>query len=101
MNIVDVEATELAELAHRFGVARLDLFGSGAGEHFDPSHSDLYFLVTFQDTPPGGMANAYFGLLEGLERLFERPVDLVTERSIKNPYFLRSVNQTRRPVYVA
>ena len=101
MSIVDVEATQLAELAHRFGVARLDVFGSGAGKDFDPLHSDLDFVVTFQDVPPGGIANAYFGLLEGLEHLFERPVDLVTERSIKNPYFLRSVNETRRPIYVA
>jgi hypothetical protein len=101
MSFIDEHAVELTELAARHGVARLELFGSAAGASFDPAHSDLDFLVVFNDAPPGGMARAYFGLLEELEHLFDRPVDLVTDRSIKNPYFRRSVDESRRPVYVA
>lgn len=92
---------ELTALAERYGVSRLELFGSTAGDTFDPVRSDLDFLVVFNAELPGGMAHAYFGLLGDLETLFNRSVDLVTDRSIKNPYFRKSVDESRRPVYVA
>lgn len=101
MNIVDQHAEELAALARRYGVARLELFGSAATGEYEPQTSDLDFLVEFVDEPPGGMAHAYFGLLDALAELFGRQVDLVSTRAISNPYFLKSVNETRRPVYVA
>lgn len=101
MNIVDEHSEELAALARRYGVARLELFGSAASDEFDPGTSDLDFLVEFVDRPPGGKAHAYFGLLDALQSLFDRPVDLVTIRSVTNPYFLESVNETRRPVFEA
>ena len=44
-------------------------------------------------------ADAYFGLLEALERLFGRPVDLVSGTAIKNPYFRQSLEETRTLVY--
>ncbi|MGN6592139.1 MAG: hypothetical protein ACTHJX_04495 [Terriglobales bacterium] len=40
-----------------------------------------------------------FGLLEKLEALFQRHVDLVSERPFANPYFRQSVEATRTPVY--
>ena len=39
--------------------------------------------------------------LEGLEELFGRPVDLVVDTAIRNPYFRRAVEQTRSPLYAA
>lgn len=93
--------TALADMARRHGVLRLDVFGSAATDSFDEQHSDLDFLVVFHDAPPGGMAHAYFGLLEELQQYFNRHVDLVTERSIQNPYFRQSVDKNRRPIYVA
>ena len=100
-SVVDEHAEELAALARRYGVARLELFGSAATGEFDPETSDLDFLVEFLDNPPGGMAHAYFGLLDELTALFDRPVDLVSTRAIKNPYFLQGVNESRRLVYAA
>ena len=44
-------------------------------------------------------ADNYFGLPEGLEELFGRPVDLVVERAIKNPYFRQSVDETNSLIY--
>ena len=99
--IVDEHTEELAALARRYGVARLELFGSAASGEFDPETSDLDFLVEFQNPGPQGKFNDYFGLLHELTVLFGRHVDLVSTRAIKNPYFLKSVNETRRPVYVA
>ena len=69
------------------GARRLDLFGSAVREDFDPARSDLDFVVVFNYLAPAAYADAFFSLKEGLERLFVRSVDLVVERSIRNPYF--------------
>ena len=58
-------------------------------------------LVEFLPLKSGQHADAYFALLESLEALFGRPVDLLMVGAIKNPYFLQSVNQTRMVVYAA
>ena len=55
----------------------MELFGSAAGDNCDPSTSDLDFLVTFEDLRPNEYAEAYFGLLEALRELFQKPIDLV------------------------
>ena len=92
---------ELRELCQRFHVRRLDLFGSAAGDDFDPARSDLDFLVEFRPTPPGGYADAFFGLKESLEQLFGRPVDLVAAAAIRNPFFRESVEGAKVPLYAA
>lgn len=94
-------ADDLLRLCRTHGVRRLDLFGSAAAGHFDPTDSDLDFLVEFGSISTGAYADAYFGLLEGLEELFGRPVDLVVDTAIRNPYFRRAVEQTRSPLYAA
>jgi predicted nucleotidyltransferase len=98
--IVEQKKTALAELCRRYRVERLYLFGSAASGHFDAGHSDLDFLVSFADREPTGeYADRYLGLAESLEQLFHRPVDLVTEQSIRNPYFRREVESTRQLLY--
>jgi hypothetical protein len=57
------------------------------------------FLVDFEPLPRGSYADAYFGLRDDLERLLERPVDLVVESAIKNPYFRESVETTQALLY--
>ena len=99
--VIDEQADELKRLCVQFGVQRLDLFGSVSTGRYDPEESDLDFLVEFQPTALSAYADAYFGLLEALGRLFGRPVDLVVESAISNPYFLKSVEQTRTPIYEA
>ena len=95
---IEERADELKRLCVRYGVQRLDLFGSVATGRDEPDKSDLDFLVEFQPAALSAYADAYFGLLEALGRLFGRPVDLVVESAIRNPYFLQSVEHTRIPV---
>ena len=92
---------ELTQLCAEYNVLRLELFGSAVSGAYRPTHSDLDFLVEFRPLQPGAYADAYFGLLAALERLFGNPVDLVVAKAVKNPYFLESVNQTRMLVYEA
>lgn len=101
--IPDIEPRrgELQALCRRFGVRRLEVFGSAAGGRFQPETSDFDFLVEFEPPTGPGYADRYFGLLESLEALFGLPVDLVVASAVKNPYFRQSVDKSRTLLYAA
>jgi predicted nucleotidyltransferase len=92
---------ELAALCRRYRVRRLELFGSAAVGEDRPGESDVDFLVEFETLPPGSYADTYFGLMEALERLLGRPVDLVVASTVRNPYFRASVERTKTLLYAA
>ena len=97
--LIEENRQELERLCRRHRVQRIELFGSATGPDFDPASSDLDFLVTFQELGLDQYADTYFGLLEDLQELFQRPVDLVVASAIQNPYFRQSVESTRTLVY--
>jgi len=101
IKLIDRHRGEVAALCRRAGARRLDAFGSAVRADFDPQTSDLDFLVEFDDVPPATYAQCYFSLKEGLEALFGRPVDLVTESSLVNPYFRERVIAERQTVYAS
>ena len=101
IEVIKQKRDAVVELCQRFGVRRLDVFGSAAKGTFDPVRSDLDFLVTIQAASPGQYADNYLDLANALEALFGRRVDLVTERSIRNPYFRQSIQESRQLVYEA
>ena len=98
---VQQKLSALRELCTRYGVRRLELFGSSATGGFDAGRSDLDFLVEFLPLEPGQHANAYFGLKEALEALFDRDVDLVMDSAVVNPYFREELDRTRTALYAA
>jgi uncharacterized protein len=91
---------ELAALCRKHGVRKLDLFGSGATGDFDEKTSDLDFVIEFIDYGPG-IASRFLDFADDTEALFGRPVDLVFDSKMKNPYFRARVNATREPLYDA
>jgi len=100
-SLVAEKRTDIERICRLHHVRRIELFGSATGPGFDPACSDLDFLVAFGDLPADGYADAYFGLLEDLQSLFQRPVDLVVDSAIKNPYFRQAVDKTRTVLYAA
>jgi uncharacterized protein len=92
---------EIEALCRHYGVIRLDLFGSAATGAFNEETSDLDFVATFADTRKPGYAKRFLHFAEALEALFGRSVDLITDGSIRNPYFREEVDETRQPVYRA
>ena len=95
----DLHHPALSALCRRMPVLRLDAFGSVVRGDFDAATSDLDFLVELEPLAPADYANAYFSLKEALEALFARPIDLVTDESVVNPYFKASLEKSRQPVY--
>ena len=90
---------KLSNLCAVYEVKRLELFGSASRSDFDLEESDLDFLVVFSDIYTISAFDRYFGLKEDLEQLFQRPVDLVEVKAIRNPYFRQAVEQDKVLVY--
>jgi len=99
--VIDAQMDQVEVLCRRHHVLRLEVFGSVADGTFRPGSSDLDFLVEFEPLSPGEHYEAFFGLWEGLHALFRRKVDLVEAHVMRNPYFIRRVNESRKLVYAA
>jgi hypothetical protein len=97
--LIEENRREFERVCRQRQVHRIELFGSASRPDFDPEHSDLDFLVTFQELALNQYADAYFGLLEDLQALFQRPVELVVASAIHNPYFRQVVESTKTVVY--
>ncbi len=102
LSVIEEKCDALGELCQRYGVARLEVFGSAAGEGFDPERSDVDFLVESRPgVDLGPWMSRYFDLGRELEGLLGREVDLVMTSALKNPYFIAEVNRTRKLLYAA
>lgn len=99
IDVVARHRDAIRALCQKYGVKRLDLFGSAATGDFDPATSDLDFVAAFADTRSPGYADRYLDFAEALEAVFERSVDVLTENMIGSPYFRQSVEASRTPIY--
>ena len=90
---------QIRNLCRRHHVKRLDVFGSAVNGDFRTDESDIDFLVQFDDSPEGQRFETRFQLTEELKALFGRSVDLVDDSAIQNPYFRKSVDASKVPLY--
>ena len=98
---IEYKRRKLKAICERRGVERLALFGSALRDDFDPGRSDLDFCVEFQPMTLHEHAESYFGLLEELEDLFARRVDLVEIAAVRNPYLRREIETGQETLYAA
>jgi len=99
MDFLDQYRTQIADLCRQYGVRKLELFGSAARGDLR-ADSDIDFFFEF-DSNPAGLADRFFGLMEDLEMLLGRKVDLVSSQGVRNPYFLQVANRHRVTLYAA
>jgi len=86
--------------SERFDVRELYVFGSATTEKFN-NNSDIDILVYFKDLSVEKYTDNYFELHYCLEKLFARKIDLITENSLSNPYFIESIEETKQLLYAA
>jgi len=90
----------IAQLCQKYNVAYLDMFGSATQpERFDPARSDIDFVVEFAELTTTDAFQRFMGLKMALERLLERPVDLLMARAIRNAYLLQTIERQRVRLY--
>lgn len=95
-----LDTEEIRRACVQYGVERLRVFGSVLTDRFDPKTSDVDFLVTFQPDREN-LYHDYFDLKFELERIVGKRVDLVVERSVKNPFFKASAFGSAQDLYAA
>lgn len=99
--LLEQNRERIIELCRTYGITRLDVFGSAArGDDFDPATSDVDFFYDLDVDQPR-VADRYFEFLFALEALLKTRVELVSERDVRNPYFMPVANQARTTLYAA
>ena len=85
------------DLCRKHHVATLSLFGSVVQPKKFNKDSDVDVLVAFkmEELSLEAYTDAYFQLTFDLEDLFKRPIDITTERSLSNPYFIKELERTK------
>jgi len=91
----------MASICKSLNVQRLYVFGSVVTDDFSDS-SDIDFLLAFpEEMTVEDYTDNYFKMHEEFGKLLQRDIDIVTERSLSNPYFIERLNQTKELVYAA
>jgi uncharacterized protein len=98
LGAIQVDNPTLAELCRRYSVKELSLFGSAARGEMGPE-SDVDIMVEFEPGVRIGLIR-FESLVEELESLAERRVDLVTKRGLK-PWVRTKVLKDARVIYAA
>ena len=96
---IEVPYDKLAELARKWRVEELSLFGSVVNGDFRED-SDVDVLVAFEKDAPWSAWDLVH-MMDELAELFGRKVDLIERQAISNPYLQREIMGTRRIVYAA
>jgi uncharacterized protein len=81
-----------------YRVRRMYAFGSVCTDKFN-NNSDIDFLISFEDISYEQYTDNYFDLHYKLQDLFNRRIDLLTENSLSNPYFINGVDRTKQLIY--
>ncbi|MCX6273272.1 MAG: nucleotidyltransferase domain-containing protein [Bacteroidetes bacterium] len=98
MNELNQKISLIQDLCLNHSVDKLYLFGSVLSSKYT-ENSDIDFVVRFKNIELLKYADNYFDFKFSLEELFNKPVDLLEEQSIKNPYFLETLNKTKLLIY--
>lgn len=99
-SLLDTYHAQLAGFCRDYAVKRLAAFGSVVRDNFGPT-SDVDLLVEFNHDSGMDAFEQYFGFKERVEALLQRPIDLVTRDSIRNPAFRAAVEESQESLYVA
>ncbi len=98
MTVIDKHTADIQSLCNRYKVYRLYAFGSALTTQFD-ANSDIDLIVEFKPQDINDYADNYFNLKFALEDTFKRPIDLLEEKAIHNPYFKSAIENHRQLIY--
>ena len=92
---------EIVALCKLHQVEFIALFGSAAKNSMH-ENSDLDFLIRFSDKINVlDYAENYFTFLEKMEALLGRKIDLVSQKSLKNPVLIDEIYRSKIDLYAA
>lgn len=98
MKLIDRNIEKIKPLCNKHKVSQLFVFGSIVTPDFTKK-SDIDLLVKFSGVELYNYADNYFDLKQSLEELPKRPVDLLEDKAIKNPYLRKSIDASKHLIY--
>jgi len=98
MNRLELFVPAIIKLCEMHKVKSLYAFGSVLTDRFN-KESDIDLIVDFSNITVEEYADNYFDFKFALQDMLKRPIDLLEEKAIKNPYFIQSIHQQRQLVY--
>jgi predicted nucleotidyltransferase len=102
MNLFDIlsdKHPEFIKMCREHSVSKIYAFGSSITDKFDPLKSDIDLFVELAEEDPLEYGEKLLSLWDGLEKLFGRKVDLLTDNSIRNPILRKNVYSNRVLIY--
>jgi uncharacterized protein len=98
MTILNNHIADIEKLCLAHKVKQLYAFGSVLTDKFS-NESDVDLVVNFEPIDVALYADNYYDFKFSLQDILNRPVDLLEEKAIKNPYFKQTINQQRQLIY--
>ena len=89
---------DISKLCEEHKVKSLYAFGSVLTDNFNEK-SDIYLIVDFEKLDVLDYVDNYYDLKFSLEKILKRPIDLLEDKAIKNPYFRTSIIKERQLLY--
>ena len=97
--IIKNQLNAIKELCKQYKVKSLYSFGSVNTSAFNEK-SAIDLLIDFEpDISIEDYTDNFFSLREKFSNLFKRDIDLVTRRSLSNPFFIQDVEQSKLLIY--
>ena len=98
MTVIEDHINDINKLCSTYNVKQLYAFGSVLTDKYN-NDSDVDLIVDFEPIDIEQYADNYYDFKFSLEDLFQKPVDLLEEKAIKNPYFRQVVDKQRQLIY--
>lgn len=98
MKRFESQTLEIITLCEKYKVKSLYAFGSVLTDYFN-DESDIDLIVDFKKINIEEYADNYFDFKFSLEDILHRPIDLLEEKAIKNPYFKQSIDSKKQLIY--
>lgn len=98
MKLIELNMPQIIDLCRLHKVKSLSVFGSILTDRFS-DYSDVDMLVDFESKEIEDYVSNYFSFKESLSKLFNRDVDLIEEKGLRNKFLIRNLNRTKQLIY--
>jgi predicted nucleotidyltransferase len=99
MNAIITENIDLiTKYCKKYKVKELYAVGSVVSDNFS-DNSDVDLLIDFEDISIAEYTDNYFTLHDIFSNIFKRKIDLITKKSLQNPFFIEAINNSKVLLY--
>lgn len=98
MTPINQHIQQIEQLCSAHRVKSLFAFGSVLTNRFN-AESDIDFIVDIDSNDPFDYSDHYFALKLHLEQILKKPVDLLEEKAVRNPFMKKQIDLTKVLIY--